>query len=67
MTVEQIRDQARRYLEARYGENVWYRAPETFSNTVERWIWAIASDAPSMAAECIEAIENHFATEGVQS
>ena len=27
--------QARRYLEARYGKDVWYRAPETFGNMLD--------------------------------
>lgn len=53
-------DHARRYLEARYGKSVWFRAPETFGNTVERWIWAVASDAPEFAEEQISAIEAHF-------
>ena len=56
-----IRTQAQRYMVARYGENVWFRAPETFGNTLERWIWAVASDAASLAEESIAAIEQHFA------
>lgn len=55
-----VRTQAQRYLEARYGKDVWYRAPETFANTLERWIWAVASDAAGLAEECIAAIEAHF-------
>jgi hypothetical protein len=56
-----IRAQAHRYLVARYGANYVYRAPETFGNTLERWIWAVASDAASLAEESIAAIEQHFA------
>lgn len=41
--LQQVQDQARRYLEAMYGTNVWFRAPETFDNLVERWIWSVAS------------------------
>lgn len=58
-----VRKQAQRYLEARYGQDIWYRAPETFANTLERWIWAVASDAPALAEDCIAAIEQHFAEE----
>jgi hypothetical protein len=56
-----IRTQAQRYMVARYGENVWFRAPETFGNMLERWIWAVASDAASLAEESIPADEQHFA------
>lgn len=59
--LEEIRSQARRYMEARYGENVWFKAPETFANAVERWIWAVASGAPEIAEESVIAIEQHFA------
>lgn len=54
------RDQARRYLEARYGKNVWFRAPETFGNVLERWIWAVASGAAELAEECMTLIEQHL-------
>jgi cytochrome c-type biogenesis protein CcmH/NrfF len=59
--VTAIRAQAQRYMVARYGKDVWYRAPETFGNMLERWIWAVASDVPAMAEESIAAIEQHFA------
>lgn len=58
--LDATRKQAQRYLEARYGKDVWYRAPETFDNTLERWIWAVASDVPELAEKCIAAIERHF-------
>jgi len=54
------KDHARRYLESIYGKSVWFRAPETFGNVLERWIWAVASDLPVMAEECITGIESHF-------
>lgn len=56
-----VRKQARRYLEARYGLDVWFRAPETFDNLLERWIWAVASNAPELAEESIVAIETGLA------
>ena len=59
--LDTVRKQAQRYLEARYGQSVWYRAPETFGNTLERWIWAVASNVPELAEECMTAIEQHFA------
>lgn len=37
--------QARRYLEAAYGPSVWQRAPESFPNALERWVWSVAKDA----------------------
>jgi len=58
--LEAIRSQAKRYLEARYGESVWFKAPETFENVLERWIWSIASDAPELAEQCMTQIEQHF-------
>jgi hypothetical protein len=59
--LDEIRDQARRYLEARYGKDVWFRAPETFDNAVERWVWAVASGAEAVTGEeAMTAIEQHF-------
>lgn len=58
--LEQVRKQARRYLEARYGKDVWFRAPETFGNLIERWIWAVASGAPVLGEEMITQIEQHM-------
>ena len=58
--IRAVRGQAHRYLVARYGEDYVYAAPETFQNTLERWIWAVAGDASSLAEECIKAIEEHF-------
>lgn len=53
-----VRGQARRYLEARYGGAVWFKAPETIDNVLERWIWAVASDCEdTVGEECIAAIE----------
>lgn len=57
VTREQIRDQASRYLQAVYGPDVVYRAPETFGNLVERWIWAVAAGAPQMAEASMADIE----------
>jgi hypothetical protein len=39
----QVKDQAKRYMEAVYGKDVWFKAPETFDNILVRWIWAIAA------------------------
>lgn len=58
--MDKVREQAKRYLEARYGPDVWFRAPETFENAVERWIWAVASGYEDTTGEdCITAIEAH--------
>jgi hypothetical protein len=53
----EIQDQARRYMVAAYGEAVWFRAPETFNNVLERWIWAVSGAHIDMAEECMSKIE----------
>jgi hypothetical protein len=59
--MDTVREQAKRYMEARYGPDVWFRAPETFENAVERWIWSVASSAEDVTGEeCIAAIEAHM-------
>lgn len=50
-------DQARQYLEAVYGENVWYKAPETFGNLVERWMYAVACGSQTLGAETMDFIK----------
>lgn len=57
-----IRGQAKSYLEARYGVNVWYRAPETFS-PFEQWIWAVAGGRDEFAEETMTTITEHFRKE----
>jgi hypothetical protein len=60
--LDKVREQARRYLEAQYGKDVWYAAPETFNNMLERWIWAVASGCEgTLGEECTAAIEAHMA------
>jgi len=58
-----IRDHANRYLCAVYGPDVVYRAPETFGNLVERWIWAVGAGMPETAHACIADIERRVAEE----
>lgn len=53
--------QAGRYLKAVYGPDAIYRAPETFSNLVEQWIWSVASDTAEFGESCMAAIEAHCA------
>lgn len=58
--MDKAREQARRYLEAQYGPDVWFAAPETFNNVLERWIWAVASGCEdTLGEDCITAIEAH--------
>lgn len=57
MEKQTVRDQAHRYLVARFGKDYGYRAPETFENLLERWIWAVAADADVLAEECMSRIE----------
>jgi len=62
-TYDWRQDHARRYLEARYGKNVWFKAPETFGNVLERWLWACANNSRELAEESVKAIEAHYAEE----
>ena len=55
--ITMIRDHANRYCQAIYGPDYVYRAPETFGNLVERWIWAVSAEVPEMAHACIADIE----------
>lgn len=59
-----LRGQARRYLEARYGRDVWFRAPETLGNVPEQWIRAVASGEGAFAEERMSSIEQHLRGEG---
>src|SRR5579859_4229656 len=52
-----IQDQACRYFRAIYGPDYVYRAPETFGNLVERWIWAVGGDVAQMAEALMADIE----------
>jgi hypothetical protein len=54
---QEFRCQARRYLEAVYGKDVWFRAPETFENLVERWIWTVSTGMTSPGNEIMTEIE----------
>ena len=38
-----VQQQVNRYFSALYGENYVYRAPETFTNALERWMLHVAS------------------------
>ena len=58
------RDQACRYLAATYGPSVWWRAPETFDNVLERWILALANVRPKAAEEAMARIEEMAAGRG---
>jgi hypothetical protein len=54
---ESVQKMAHRYLVACYGESYVFRAPETFENLLERWIWAVGAGEASMAEECMAQIE----------
>jgi hypothetical protein len=60
LAYQQFRNQAKIYLEARYTKDVWFRAPETFENLVERWIWTIASVLPEPGGEIMSEIETQM-------
>lgn len=51
--------QAFRYLNARFGPDWLYKAPETFENLVERWIWCVANGTEGLGESCIDAIAAH--------
>jgi hypothetical protein len=61
-----IRDHANRFLRAVYGPDVVYRAPETFSNLLERWIWAVGAGVPEIAHASIADIERAMAITGTE-
>jgi hypothetical protein len=58
---QQVRDHARRYMVAAYGPSWTFRAPETFDNLLERWLWAVSADEMNMANECMRQIEERAA------
>ena len=62
--LKMIQDHANLYLRAAYGPDVVYRAPETFRNMLERWIWAVAAGVPEIAHACIADIERYAAEDG---
>lgn len=61
LTLDMVRDQARRYMAARYGPDWVYRAPETFPNVIEQWMLAIAFGAAGQSEILMTAIEQHLA------
>jgi hypothetical protein len=52
---------ARRYMEAVYGDSVWFRAPETFNNVLERWMWGVACNVEDYAETQMAIIEQMVA------
>jgi hypothetical protein len=62
-TLTKVQDQAKRYMEAAYGKSVWYRAPETFDNAVERWIRALAEGNFDTAEATMTTIEQAAAVQ----
>lgn len=58
--MEKIKEHIHRYFLAVYGKEYFYRAPETFSNVLERWMLAIMAGDLTIAEQHIEAIEQHF-------
>lgn len=58
-SLRKIREQAKAYLESRYGDAVWFRAPETFG-PFEQWVWAVAGGRDDFAGETMTRITAHF-------
>jgi hypothetical protein len=54
---DDVRAQAQRYLDAAYGKEWHFRAPEAFDNALERWIVYLALGSREMAADTISRIE----------
>ena len=54
---QRVMIQAHRYLVAVYGKDVVYRAPETLSNVLERWIKALSAGNMDFADEQMTKIE----------
>lgn len=55
--IDPVRAQAARYMTARFGPDYVYKAPETFENVLERWIWAVGADEMGLAEQCMIEIE----------
>jgi len=55
--LDDFQHQAQRYMEARFGKDVWFRAPETFQNILERWIWCVAGGNVDFAEKQMATIE----------
>lgn len=50
-----VRTQVHQYFTALYGENYVYRAPETFTNALERWMLLLAAgDLDASASQMAE-------------
>lgn len=57
----EVRRQAHRYMQAIHGKDYVFRAPETFGNVLEQWIWSVASGVEETLGEkCIAAIEERM-------
>ncbi len=55
---QKIQDQVSRYFKAVYGDDVVFRAPETFPNVLERWmIYATTPGGEKLAEEHMQFIE----------
>ena len=54
---EAVQKMAHRYLVACYGKSYIFRAPETFENLLERWIWAVGAGEAEFAEQQMTAIE----------
>jgi hypothetical protein len=54
---QQVHAQAALYMNAVYGENWIYKAPETFDNVLVRWIWAIAQSRLDFAGDQMAIIQ----------
>lgn len=52
-----VQAQVHQYFTALYGENYVYRAPETFDNTLERWMLLVASGDLDAASSQMAEIE----------
>ena len=52
-----VQAQVHQYFTALYGESYVYRAPETFTNALERWMLLVASGDLNAAASQMAEIE----------
>lgn len=55
--LHQVRAHIHRYFVAIHGPDYAYRAPETFGNLLERWMWAVAAGETDFADELMGQIE----------
>jgi hypothetical protein len=56
--MDEVKKQIHRYFVVVHGEDYVYRAPETFDNVLERWMYAVMNGNLEFASEQMAIIEH---------